>query len=90
MTTGRAALLPVPIRAVPVEVYFDPIPKFRSKVFRRGVTIPQKEDSDSRGLQPKSLNEPAPGESDLNFLISQIGKNKTPTTGELRAKRLNE
>ena len=56
----------------------------------RGVTIPQKGDSDSRGLRPKRLKEPTPGESDSNFFISKIGKNKTPTPGGLRAKRSKE
>ena len=43
------------------------------------MTIPQKGDSDSRGLRPKRLKEPTPGESDSDFFISRIGTNKTPT-----------
>ena len=48
----------------------------------RGVTIPQKGDSDSRGLRSKRLKEPTARESDSNFFISKIGKNKTPTLGD--------
>ena len=56
----------------------------------RGVTIPQKGDSDSKGLQPKRVKEPTPGESNSNLFTSKIGKNKTPTPGGLRAKRSKE